>query len=76
MAEQKKNTSPRTPTQREEGGVGTSQLPKKGERIREELDKLLDESSTIFSRKTPRSSWRAMCSAAGSRGPRAQEWLG
>ena len=43
MAEQKKNTSPRTPTQREEGGVGTSQLPKKGERIREELDKLLDE---------------------------------
>ncbi len=43
MAEQKKNTSPRTPTQREEGGVGTSQLPKKGERIRGELDKLLDE---------------------------------
>ena len=43
MAEQKKNTSPRTPTQREEGGVGTSQLPKKGERIREELDRLLDE---------------------------------
>jgi ubiquitin-like protein Pup len=33
----------RLPTQREEGGVGTSQLPKKGERIREELDKLLDE---------------------------------
>ena len=42
MAEQKKNTSPRTPTQREEGGVGTSQLPKKGERIREELDELDD----------------------------------
>jgi len=42
MAEQKKNTSPRTPTQREEGDVGTSQLPKKGERIREELDELDD----------------------------------
>jgi len=32
----------RLPTQREEGDVGTSQLPKKGERIREELDELDD----------------------------------
>jgi len=43
MAEQKKNASPRKSTQREEGGVGTSDLPKKGERIKEELDTLLDE---------------------------------
>jgi len=42
MAEQKK-ASPSKSTQREEGGVGTSDLPKKGERIKEELDTLLDE---------------------------------
>jgi len=43
MAERKKNASPRKSTQREEGGVGTSDLPKKGERIKEELDTLPDE---------------------------------
>ncbi len=42
MAEQKKETRPRAPAQHE-GGVGTSDLPKKGERIKKELDELLDD---------------------------------
>lgn len=44
MAEQRKQeVRPRTPAQREEGGVGTSELAKKGEELRGELDQLLDE---------------------------------
>ncbi len=43
MAEQKKETRPRAPAQHEEGGVGTTDLPKKGERIKKELDQLLDD---------------------------------
>ena len=50
MAERKKNASPRKSTQREEGGVGTSDLPKKGERIKEELDTLLDELDEVGQR--------------------------
>src|SRR6266508_7342 len=44
MAEQKKKeTKPTKPAEGEDGGAGSAELSKKGKKIKEELDSLLDE---------------------------------
>jgi len=50
MAEQQKKESPRPRTAPEQGGggAGTSELPKKGEKLREELDQLLEEIDDVL----------------------------
>jgi ubiquitin-like protein Pup len=49
MAEQKrKETRPNKPPETEEGGAGNPELAKKGKKIKEDLDNLLDEIDEIL----------------------------
>ncbi len=49
MAEQKKkDTRPTKPGEGEDGGSGNPELTKKGKKIKEELDNLLDEIDDIL----------------------------
>ena len=49
MAEQKKKeTRPTKPADNEEGGAGSAELTKKGKKLTEDLDNLLDEIDEIL----------------------------